>query len=95
MNMKKRMNKMSGLQQSIVETQQQKNHIQDKTTHKKTKDKNKTQEPIKKTITPSPEKVLKEEEVFTFDGKEMYSYHPKVHEVFQMTDTNEETIAGL
>ena len=48
MNMKKRMNKMSGLQQSIVETQQQKNHIQDKTTHKKTKDKNKTQEPIKK-----------------------------------------------
>ena len=95
MNMKKRMNKMSGLQQSIVETQQQNNHIQDKTTRKKRKDKNKTQEPIKKTTTPSPEKVLKEEEVFTFDGKEMYSYHPKVHEVFQMTDTNEETIAGL
>ena len=72
MNMKKRMNKMSGLQQSIVETQQQNNHIQDKAIAIQTKNKKRTQETIKTTITTTPEKVLKEEEIFTFDGKEMY-----------------------
>jgi actin-like ATPase involved in cell morphogenesis len=78
MNMKKRHETLSGLQQHIVDLE----HSQDKKV--KTKPKQKLKKP--NIIKTEEVKVIAEEENTTFDGKDIYCYHPKVKEVFQMTD---------
>lgn len=76
MNMKRRHETLSGLQQHIVDLEHSQN--------KKTKPKQKPEKP--NIIKIEEVKVVAEEENTTFDGKNIYCYHPKVKEVFQMTD---------
>ena len=77
MNMKRRHRTLSGLQQRIVDLE-----------HKPSKQKSKPKQKPKKLepIIVEQTEVLAEEENIIFDGKEIYSHHPKIKEVFQMTD---------
>ena len=77
MNMKRRHRTLSGLQQRIVDLEHEPNKQE-----RKPKQKSKKLEPIVVEQTEAPA----EEENIIFDGKEIYSHHPKIKEVFQMTD---------
>jgi len=84
MNMKRRLDGLSGLQQEFIEFE-----------HETKKKKKKAPSPKREqpAVLASgdfslKEKILTEEETSVFDGKTIYSYHPKVYEVFQMTDNS-------
>ena len=79
MNMKRRHRTLSGLQQKIVD-------LEYKTNQQETKPKPKPKPKKVKPVVVEQIKVIAEEENIIFDGKEIYSHHPKVKEVFQMTD---------
>lgn len=89
MNMKKRLSSGNGLQQSWVNIQQE-GVPPSRSKTKKKKNKKSKEVPLPKSE-PSislkqEEKVVTEEEVHVFDGKEIYSHHPRVYEVFKMAD---------
>ena len=84
MNMKRRLDSLSGLPQEFIEFE-----------HETKKKKKKAPSPKREqpAVLASgdfslKEKILTEEETSIFDGKTIYSYHPKVYEVFQMTDNS-------
>ena len=93
--MKRRREGLSGLQQEFIEFEHEINN--------KAKKKKERNEPYDSKVelfneikiassgTESFEEVVSnEEEISTFDGKTIYSYHPKIYEVFQMTDNSKE-----
>ena len=93
--MKRRREGLSGLQQEIVEfhheigkNKQNKKKKQDKPYDSKIEPFDEI-EVASSGTTSFEEVVSSEEEISTFDGQTIYSYHPKVHEVFQMTDNSE------
>ena len=93
MNMKRRREGLSGLQQEFIEFEHE---INNKRKKKIKEPKDSKLEPfnevkIASSGTASFEEVVSnEEEISTFDGKTIYSYHPKIYEVFQMTDNSKE-----
>jgi actin-like ATPase involved in cell morphogenesis len=84
MNMKKRINKVNGLQQSWVNIQKEGSPPSKSKVKKTKKAKPPKQQPS--ISTKQEEKVIVQEEKHTFDGKEIYSHHPTVYEVFKMAD---------
>ena len=69
MNTPRRLERMSGYRQAFVEIQPQ------------SVPNNEQPSPVEDTIYIERNIINKEEEVSTFDGKEIYSYHPNVDEV--------------
>ena len=85
MNMKKRVNRGNGLQQGWIDIQS--NGSEGST--KKTRKKKKKPKPEPSIVTKQKETVIEQEDKHTFDGKEIYSYHPRVYEVLKMGNENE------
>ena len=69
MNTPRRLERMSGYRQAFVEIQPQ------------SVPNNEQPSPVEDTIYIERNIINKEEEISTFDGKEIYSYHPNVDEV--------------
>ena len=95
MSMKKRIRTGFGLQQGWLDIQKEGSAPEAKQKpKKKNKKQNKKQEPS--ISVKQKEKVLAEEENHTFDGKEIYSYHPTVYEVIKMaTEDNKTTTRAV
>ena len=87
MNMKRRIEKVKGLQQTFINLESGKEG-----------DAPPLPSPEPPAVTPDPsppEEVTLTNETRVYDGKVIESYHPKVYEVFQMTDTNPSPANGV